>query len=95
MDIRFIDARNVSLIYPVYSTAYDNYDYFTKLIDGGNTGEDFIFLETCSQILVHIIRQLSDSLLLPFDMTEYSKALTEAFESVSDFADDTATPIGK
>ena len=95
MDIRFIDKRNVTPSYPSYSTGYDNFEYFSKFIDGGNTRENFMFLETCSLILVHIIRQLSDSLLLPFYMTEYSKALTEAFESISDFADNTAIQIGK
>ena len=44
---------------------------------------DLKILETCSQVVVHIVRQLADSLILPFDVMEYVQALNQALDHVT------------
>ena len=82
MDIRFTNIdQNISRTYPTHGTGYDSLKYY-KTID-----PDFRFLETCSQFLVYLIRQLSDSLLLPFDVMEYSNVLREALDGIEKYSE--------
>ena len=78
MDIRFRNHKqNVSMIFPTRHSGYDTFDLYSNHID-----RDFKILNTCSQVVVHIIRELADSKLIPFDIMEYSKALKKAMENV-------------
>ena len=82
MDIKFSNMdTNISRIYPARGTGYDTLTYYKKI------DPDFRFLETCSQVLVYIIRQLSDSLLLPFDVMEYSNVLKEALDNIKEYSE--------
>ena len=82
MDIKFSNMeKNISRIYPARGTGFDTLKYY-KIID-----PDFRFLETCSQVMVYIIRQLSDSLLLPFDVMEYSNVLSEALDNIKEYSE--------
>ena len=88
IDLRFIDAEhNISRIYPTRGTGYDNLQYYDKF------DKDAKFLETCSQVLVYLIRQLSDSLILPFDIEAYSEVLNEAFRNIRDFSEQSMEEI--
>ena len=77
MDIRFRGGppdsgseHNISMIFPTRHTGYDNFEGYKNLLD-----KDMKILNTCSQVIVHIVRDLADSKLLPFDIQEYSTAL--------------------
>ena len=63
--------------YLVRHTDYDDYRLYTEFLD-----KDFRILNTCSQVVVHIVRELADSKLLPYDLKEYSKALGQANEHI-------------
>ena len=80
MDIRFRNhKKHVPMIFPTRHSGFDTYELYTTLID-----KDFKILNTCSQVVVHIIRELADSKLIPFDIMEYSKALQEAYDNLKD-----------
>ena len=64
-------------VFPVRHTGYDNYKLYTEKLD-----KDFKILNTCSQVVVHVVRELADSKLLPFDIQEYSTALHQAYKHV-------------
>ena len=66
-------------LFPIRHTGYDDYDLYTKMLD-----KDFKILNTCSQVIVHVVRELADSKLLPFDIQEYSNALRQAYEHVQE-----------
>ena len=74
-------------LFPVRHTGYDNYNLYTQLLD-----KDFKFLNTCSQLIVHLVRELADSKLLPFDIQEYSNALRQAYEHVKKLKRETDIP---
>ena len=94
MDIRFrggpedsTSDNNVSMIFPTRHTGYDNYEGYKNLLD-----KDFKILTTCSQVIVHIVRELADSKLLPFDIQEYSTALGKAIDHIDGILRNTDLP---
>ena len=82
--IKFLTNSCVSLLihlFPVRHTGYDNYKLYTEFLD-----KDFTILNTCSQVIVHLVRELADSKLLPFDIQEYENALGQAYDHVQELS---------
>ena len=81
MDVKFVDSTyndsSRGRLYPTRNTGYDTFEYFKRHID-----PDDIMLQTCSQLVTVLIRELGDSLLLPFDLMQYVVTLEEARESL-------------
>lgn len=81
MDIRFTNSQyNLSTLYPTHNTGYDTAQMYQRLLD-----PELKILRTCSQVIVHIIRELADSVLLPFDVLEYVNALSQALDHATRF----------
>ena len=89
--IEFLTNSCVSLLVNLFlkrHTGYDNLNgLYTKFLD-----KDFIILNTCSQVIVHLVRELADSKLLPFDIQEYDNALGQAYEHVQKLSLNTDLP---
>lgn len=62
------------LPYPLLHTQYDNADALEKYVDPG-----FAYHKMASQILAEVIRDLSDSLFLPFNLLDYAQLLRDFF----------------
>ncbi|XP_023679806.2 aminopeptidase NAALADL1 [Paramormyrops kingsleyae] len=58
--------------YPAYHTAYDTFDYASKYIDPGFTSH-----QTVARTAGNVLLRLSDSLLLPFNSTDYAESLEQ------------------
>ena len=88
--IEFLTNSCVSLLInllPIRHTGYDNLDLYRKFLD-----KDLTILNTCSQVIVHLVRELADSKLLPFDIQEYDNALGQAYEHVKKLSHNTDLP---
>ena len=81
MDIKFKDKINDDnpYLYPAQTTKYDTFKYFEDEID-----RNYKTLETCAQLVVILIRELADSLLLPFNLLEYVRTLKEAWKNLEE-----------
>ena len=80
MDIKFKTNDNDDpYLYPAQTTKFDTFEYFEEEID-----ENYKTLETCAQLVVILIRELADSLLLPFDLLQYVRTLKEAWNNLQE-----------
>uniref|UniRef100_A0A3B1IQ93 Aminopeptidase NAALADL1 n=2 Tax=Astyanax mexicanus TaxID=7994 RepID=A0A3B1IQ93_ASTMX len=72
MDLSYTYDRSKTRarIYPAYHTAYDTFDYASKYIDPGFTSH-----QTVARTAGNILLRLADSLLLPFNCTDYAESL--------------------
>ncbi|XP_050964660.1 aminopeptidase NAALADL1 [Labeo rohita] len=72
MDISYYYDRTKTKarIYPAYHTAYDTFDYASTYIDPGFTSHQAV-ARTAGNVLL----RLADSLLLPFNCTDYAESL--------------------
>ncbi|KAM9858428.1 aminopeptidase NAALADL1 [Aulostomus maculatus] len=70
MSYTYDKTRTKARIYPAYHTAYDTFDYASKFIDPGFHGHQAV-ARTAGNILI----RLADSLLLPFNCSDYAESL--------------------
>ncbi|KAJ8005614.1 hypothetical protein DPEC_G00119770 [Dallia pectoralis] len=72
MDISYTYDRTKTSarIYPAYHTAYDTFDYASKFIDPGFTSH-----QTVARTAGNVLMRLADSLLLPFNCSDYAETL--------------------
>ncbi|XP_024293904.1 aminopeptidase NAALADL1 [Oncorhynchus tshawytscha] len=72
MDISYTYDRTKTRarIYPAYHTAYDTFDYASKFIDPGFTSH-----QTVARTAGNVLIRLADSLLLPFNCSDYAETL--------------------
>uniref|UniRef100_A0A8C7JG27 Aminopeptidase NAALADL1 n=1 Tax=Oncorhynchus kisutch TaxID=8019 RepID=A0A8C7JG27_ONCKI len=72
MDISYTYDRTKTRarIYPAYHTAYDTFDYASKFIDPGFTSH-----QTVARTAGNVLMRLADSLLLPFNCSDYAETL--------------------
>ncbi|KAI4561851.1 hypothetical protein MJG53_016905 [Ovis ammon polii x Ovis aries] len=72
MDIAYTYDRSKTSarIYPTYHTAFDTFDYVNKFLDPGFTSHQAV-ARTAGSVLL----QLSDSLFLPLNVSDYSETL--------------------
>uniref|UniRef100_A0A6Q2WRD4 Aminopeptidase NAALADL1 n=1 Tax=Esox lucius TaxID=8010 RepID=A0A6Q2WRD4_ESOLU len=72
MDISYTYDRTKTSarIYPAYHTAYDTFDYSSKFIDPGFTSH-----QTVARTAGNVLMRLADSLLLPFNCSDYAESL--------------------
>lgn len=61
--------------FPVYHTIYDNYHYFKQFID-----PDMRYHVTMTKVWTRHLLQLSDDILLPFNLTRYAEKINLDFE---------------
>ncbi|XP_066511158.1 aminopeptidase NAALADL1-like [Hoplias malabaricus] len=81
MDISYTYDRSKTKarIYPAYHTAYDTFDYASKFIDPGFTSHQAV-ARTAGNVLL----RLADSLLLPFNCSDYAESLEEYLQATVD-----------
>uniref|UniRef100_A0A3B5AUI8 Aminopeptidase NAALADL1 n=1 Tax=Stegastes partitus TaxID=144197 RepID=A0A3B5AUI8_9TELE len=70
MSYTYDRSKTNARIYPAYHTAYDTFDYASKYIDPGFVGHQAV-ARTAGNILI----RLADSLLLPFNCSDYAEIL--------------------
>ncbi|KAL5009288.1 hypothetical protein ScPMuIL_014869 [Solemya velum] len=63
--------------YPLYHTAYETFHLVDQIMDRG-----FKFHAAVGRVCGEIIRSLSDSLIIPFNLVEYGNKLRENYESL-------------
>ena len=63
--------------YPTYHTGYETFFLMDHLLDPG-----FKLHKTCSQLSLHIILQLAESTILPFQPLDIVKELVKAFDKM-------------
>ncbi|XP_025105254.1 N-acetylated-alpha-linked acidic dipeptidase-like protein [Pomacea canaliculata] len=56
--------------YPLYHTEYETFDAVKRLID-----PDFRYHRSVGQVAVEIVRLLADSLIIPFNISDYAWGL--------------------
>lgn len=76
MDISYYydQSKTRARIYPAYHTAYDTFDYASTYIDPGFTSHQAV-ARTAGNVLL----RLADSLLLPFNCSDYAESLEQYF----------------
>ncbi|XP_060559269.1 N-acetylated-alpha-linked acidic dipeptidase 2-like [Ruditapes philippinarum] len=81
VDIRFTwDKRNLKLsAYPMYHSVYETFYLVDKIMDIG-----FKHHKALGQIWVEMARDLADSLILPFNVSDYSDALRDLSDNLLD-----------
>lgn len=78
MDVRFTWDRRFSVSsYPMYHSAYETFYLVDKIMDKG-----FKFHTAVGQIWTEVARDLADSLILPFDITDYSTVLEDLADTL-------------
>uniref|UniRef100_A0AAY4ATE7 Aminopeptidase NAALADL1 n=1 Tax=Denticeps clupeoides TaxID=299321 RepID=A0AAY4ATE7_9TELE len=81
MDISYTYDRSKTKarIYPAYHTAYDTFDYASKFIDPGFTSH-----QTVARTAGNVLLRLADSLLLPFNCSDYAESLEQYLQVALD-----------
>ncbi|XP_043825515.1 aminopeptidase NAALADL1 [Dromiciops gliroides] len=81
MDIAYTYDRTKTSarIYPTYHTAFDTFQYVEKFLDPGFTSHHAV-----AQTVSNILLRLSDSLLLPFNVSDYSETLWSFLQAAQD-----------
>ncbi|XP_062874192.1 aminopeptidase NAALADL1 [Trichomycterus rosablanca] len=74
MDISYTydKSKTRARIYPAYHTAYDTFDYVDRFIDPGFTSH-----QTVARTAGNILIRLADSMLLPFNCSDYAETLEQ------------------
>lgn len=70
MSYTYDRSKTNARIYPAYHTAYDTFDYASKYID-----PDFLSHQAVARTAGNILIRLADSLLLPFNCSDYAETL--------------------
>uniref|UniRef100_UPI0037E87A47 aminopeptidase NAALADL1 n=1 Tax=Semicossyphus pulcher TaxID=241346 RepID=UPI0037E87A47 len=70
MSYTYDRTKTKARIYPAYHTAYDTFDYASRFIDPG-----FVSHQAVARTAGNILIRLADSLLLPFNCTDYTELL--------------------
>jgi N-acetylated-alpha-linked acidic dipeptidase len=70
MNIRFRNKQHNVSAFPTHHTAYDNVRLYRTIID-----PDLDYLETCGKVMAHAVRQVADSLVLPYDVQAYAVSM--------------------
>ncbi|XP_035292001.1 aminopeptidase NAALADL1 [Anguilla anguilla] len=89
MDIAYTYDRSKTKarIYPAYHTAYDTFEYSSKFIDPGFTSH-----QTVARTAGNVLLRLADSLLVPFNCSDYAEGLEQYLSvSLENFSDSLAT----
>lgn len=89
MDISYTYDRTKTRarIYPAYHTAYDTFDYASKYIDPGFTSH-----QTIARTAGNVLIRLADSLLLPFNCSDYAETLEDYLnEAVTQYEEELKT----
>ncbi|XP_054154396.1 putative N-acetylated-alpha-linked acidic dipeptidase [Oppia nitens] len=63
-----------SMSYPLLHTKYDTFDLIEKFID-----PDFRYHKAVTQVLGEILRDLADSLFIPFNLLDYAQVLKDLY----------------
>lgn len=75
VDMAFIhDTRPAHATYPLYHTEYDVFDAIEKFVD-----PKFKYYSTIVKILGELLRDLADSLFLPFNLFDYAQVLHDFY----------------
>ncbi|XP_015916644.1 N-acetylated-alpha-linked acidic dipeptidase 2 [Parasteatoda tepidariorum] len=75
LDVSFVhDSTMSSSSYPLHHTEYDNFEFVKNLID-----PSFKYHATVTKILGELLRDLADSLFLPFNLFDYAQILQDFF----------------
>ncbi|XP_053400841.1 N-acetylated-alpha-linked acidic dipeptidase 2-like isoform X2 [Mercenaria mercenaria] len=73
VDVRFTHSPKLKVsIYPMYHTAYETFYLVDKIMDRG-----FKYHTAIGQILSELARDLADSLILPFNLSDYSAVMKD------------------
>ncbi|XP_043931298.1 aminopeptidase NAALADL1 [Protopterus annectens] len=72
-------SKTSARIYPAYHTAYDTFDYAARFIDPGFTSH-----QTVGRTAGNILLRLADSLIIPFDVTDYTETLEAYVKTASE-----------
>lgn len=64
-----------SHVYPAYHTGFDTFYYVDRFIDPG-----YKHTRACGLINALVLHELAEAALLPFNLTNYAKAVVEAFD---------------
>uniref|UniRef100_A0AAQ6ARD7 Aminopeptidase NAALADL1 n=1 Tax=Amphiprion ocellaris TaxID=80972 RepID=A0AAQ6ARD7_AMPOC len=72
MSYTYDRSKTNARIYPAYHTAYDTFDYASKYIDPG-----FVSHQAVARTAGNILIRLADSLLLPFNCSDYAEILED------------------
>ncbi|XP_034547007.1 aminopeptidase NAALADL1 [Notolabrus celidotus] len=70
MSYTYDKTKTSARIYPAYHTAYDTFDYASRFIDPG-----FVSHQAVARTAGNILIRLADSLLVPFNCSDYSEVL--------------------
>ena len=62
--------------YPTYHTGYETFYLMEKLIDPG-----FKIHRTCAQTSIHVLLELADSAVLPYNLERFPKVMAETLDS--------------
>lgn len=65
--------------YSVYHSVYDTYKWLTTFVDS-----DFSYHMTTTQVAARTLMSIADSIVLPFDVRQYSKSLRDSFRELND-----------
>uniref|UniRef100_A0A4X2K2Y8 Aminopeptidase NAALADL1 n=1 Tax=Vombatus ursinus TaxID=29139 RepID=A0A4X2K2Y8_VOMUR len=81
MDIAYTYDRSKTSarIYPTYHTAFDTFQYVESFLDPGFTSHRAV-----AQTVVNVLLRLSDSLLLPLNIGDYSETLRSFLQAAQD-----------
>jgi N-acetylated-alpha-linked acidic dipeptidase len=82
LDITYADLNDFksdsnqinSMSYPLLHTQYDRIELIEKFID-----PDFRYHKAVTQVLAEILRDLSDSLFIPFNLLDYAQVLKDLY----------------
>ncbi|XP_054716263.1 putative N-acetylated-alpha-linked acidic dipeptidase [Uloborus diversus] len=79
VDVSYIhDSTLSSSSYPLHHTEFDNFDFVKNFID-----PTFKYHATVVKILGELLRDLSDSLFLPFNLFDYAQILQDFYLNLS------------
>ncbi|GBL92000.1 N-acetylated-alpha-linked acidic dipeptidase 2 [Araneus ventricosus] len=75
VDVSYVhDSTMSSSSYPLHHTEFDNFDFVKNFID-----PSFKYHATVTKILGELLRDLSDSLFLPFNLLDYAQTLQDFY----------------
>lgn len=75
VDVSYVhDSTMSSSSYPLHHTEFDNFDFVKNFID-----PSFKYHATVTKILGELLRDLSDSLFLPFNLFDYAQVLQDFY----------------
>ncbi|KAJ8380662.1 hypothetical protein SKAU_G00014400 [Synaphobranchus kaupii] len=83
MDIAYTYDRSKTKarIYPAYHTAYDTFNYASQYIDPGFTSH-----QTVARTAGNVLLRLADSLLVPFNCSDYAESLEQYLQTSLNFS---------